>query len=101
MTFEHGDETPQTLTGHAVFDNECRRVGVITDVLYDEFEQHDGAKAIPNVNQTANLVYQRLRAKNISASKRLIIDVAKDPSVATRRRLVGPTIANDRRSKEI
>jgi hypothetical protein len=39
MTFEHGEtqiENFPTLTGHAVFDNQLRRVGVVTDVLYDE-----------------------------------------------------------------
>lgn len=43
MTFEHdtdkSDASWPSLSGHTVFDAQLRRVGVVTDVLYDEREQ--------------------------------------------------------------
>jgi hypothetical protein len=67
--------------------------------LYDEIEQRLGKNAIPNINETADQVQRRLKDHGVSASKRQIIIVAKDPSVAIRRRPVGRTIAKDPRSK--
>ena len=42
MTFEYdtgNESTRPALAGHAVFDAQLRRVGTVTDVLYDEREQ--------------------------------------------------------------